>query len=66
MTAITDARRLGGRALFVAHTRELVMQARAQFLQTLARRYARAFSLMRSARPRSIISSEQCKASLGT
>ena len=33
VTAITDARRLGGRVLFVAHTRELVMQARAQFLR---------------------------------
>jgi superfamily II DNA or RNA helicase len=33
VTAITDARRLGGRVLFVAHTRELVMQARAQFLK---------------------------------
>jgi len=33
VTAITDARRLGGRALFVAHTRELVLQARAQFLK---------------------------------
>lgn len=31
VTAITDARNLGGRTLFVAHTRELVLQARDQF-----------------------------------
>jgi superfamily II DNA or RNA helicase/very-short-patch-repair endonuclease len=31
VTAITDARRLGGRTLFVAHTRELVHQARNAF-----------------------------------
>ena len=33
VTAITDARRIGGRTLFVAHTRELVHQARDQFLK---------------------------------
>ena len=33
MTAITDARRIGGRTLFVVHTRELVLQARDQFLK---------------------------------
>jgi len=33
VTAITDARRMGGRTLFVAHTRELVIQARDQFLK---------------------------------
>ena len=33
VTAITDARRMGGRTLFVAHTRELVLQARDQFLK---------------------------------
>ncbi len=33
VTAITDALRLGGRTLFVAHTHELVLQARAQFLK---------------------------------
>jgi superfamily II DNA or RNA helicase len=32
VTAVADARRLGGRTLFVAHTRELVEQARKQFL----------------------------------
>jgi superfamily II DNA or RNA helicase len=31
VTAITDARNLGGRTLFLAHTRELVFQARDQF-----------------------------------
>ena len=31
VTAITDARRLGGRTLFVAHTHELVHQAQKQF-----------------------------------
>src|SRR5262249_30589685 len=31
VTAITDARRIGGRTLFVAHTRELVHQAQRQF-----------------------------------
>jgi superfamily II DNA or RNA helicase len=31
VTAITDARRNGGRTLFVAHTRELVLQAKSQF-----------------------------------
>ncbi len=31
VTAITDALRLGGRTLFVAHTHELVLQAREQF-----------------------------------
>jgi superfamily II DNA or RNA helicase len=31
VTAITDARNLGGRTLFVAHTLELVIQARDQF-----------------------------------
>ncbi|MHB1558161.1 MAG: DEAD/DEAH box helicase [Isosphaeraceae bacterium] len=31
VTAVVDARRLGGRTLFVAHTHELVKQARAQF-----------------------------------
>jgi superfamily II DNA or RNA helicase len=31
VTAITDARRLDGRTLFVAHTHELVLQAREQF-----------------------------------
>ena len=33
VTSITDARRIGGRTLFVAHTRELVLQARGQFLK---------------------------------
>jgi superfamily II DNA or RNA helicase len=33
VTAITDARRLGGRTLFVVHTRDLVLQARDQFLK---------------------------------
>jgi len=33
VTAITDARRVGGRTLFVVHTRELVLQARDQFLK---------------------------------
>ena len=33
VTAITDARRIGGRTLFVAHTRELVLQARSQFIK---------------------------------
>jgi len=32
VTAITDAHRIGGRTLFVVHTRELVLQARDQFL----------------------------------
>jgi superfamily II DNA or RNA helicase len=31
VTAITDAHRFGGRTLFIAHTRELVLQARDQF-----------------------------------
>jgi superfamily II DNA or RNA helicase len=31
VTAITDARRTGGRTLFVVHTRDLVIQARDQF-----------------------------------
>jgi superfamily II DNA or RNA helicase len=31
VTAITDALRIGGRTLFVAHTQELVYQARSQF-----------------------------------
>jgi superfamily II DNA or RNA helicase len=31
VTAITDARRIGGRTLFVVHTRDLVLQARDQF-----------------------------------
>ena len=33
VTSITDARRIGGRTLFVAHTRELVLQARSQFIK---------------------------------
>ena len=33
VTSITDARRIGGRTLFVAHTRELVLQARSQFVK---------------------------------
>jgi len=33
VTAITDARRMGGRTLFVVHTRELVLQARDQFVK---------------------------------
>jgi superfamily II DNA or RNA helicase len=33
VTAIADARRMGGRTLFVAHTRELVFQARDQFIK---------------------------------
>jgi superfamily II DNA or RNA helicase len=33
VTAISDALRLGGRTLFVAHTHELVHQARGQFLK---------------------------------
>jgi superfamily II DNA or RNA helicase len=33
VTAITDARRIGGRTLFVVHTKDLVLQARDQFLK---------------------------------
>jgi superfamily II DNA or RNA helicase len=33
VTAITDARRFGGRTLFVVHTRDLVFQARDQFVR---------------------------------
>jgi superfamily II DNA or RNA helicase len=33
VTAITDARRVGGRTLFVVHTRDLVLQARDQFFK---------------------------------
>ena len=33
VTSISDARRIGGRTLFVAHTRELVLQARSQFIK---------------------------------
>ena len=31
VTAVSDAKRLGGRTLFLAHTKELVAQAHAQF-----------------------------------
>jgi superfamily II DNA or RNA helicase len=33
VTAIMDARRLGGRTLFVVHTKDLVLQARERFLE---------------------------------
>jgi superfamily II DNA or RNA helicase len=33
VTAINDARRIGGRTLFVVHTRDLVLQARDQFVK---------------------------------
>ena len=64
VTSITDVRRIGGRTLFVAHTRELVIQARVNSANS-GPKFARAYSLMRNVRQTSIISSVQCRACHG-